>query len=137
MRKGLLASSEPSQGGNLRRLVPLNAERAEEERQGIIRWLRPEFQNPGGAATTQQTLALPAVQATGKAKAIKKTPWPKGLAEQARAVRAVLQSRGQPALPAEIAKSFAGAQAEKVAELLETLAALGQARLASEGKYAA
>jgi hypothetical protein len=29
-----------------RRLVALNAERAEAERRGIIRWLRPEFQNP-------------------------------------------------------------------------------------------
>jgi hypothetical protein len=30
----------------LRRLVALNAERAEEERRGIVRWLRPGFQNP-------------------------------------------------------------------------------------------
>jgi hypothetical protein len=33
----------------LRRLVALNAERAEEEKRGLIRWLRPEFQNPTGA----------------------------------------------------------------------------------------
>jgi len=62
----------------LRRLVALNAERAEEERRGIIRWLRPEFQNPGGAATTQETLALPAATTPGKAKPAKKTPCPKG-----------------------------------------------------------
>lgn len=30
----------------LERLVALNQERAEEEKRGIIRWLRPEFQNP-------------------------------------------------------------------------------------------
>jgi hypothetical protein len=28
------------------RLLALNAERADEERRGIVRWLRPEFQNP-------------------------------------------------------------------------------------------
>jgi hypothetical protein len=32
----------------LARLVALNHERAEEERRGIVRWLRPEFQNPSG-----------------------------------------------------------------------------------------
>src|SRR3712207_7436546 len=29
----------------LQRLVALNHERAEEEKRGVIRWLRPEFQN--------------------------------------------------------------------------------------------
>ena len=40
--------------------MALNAERAEEERRGIIRWLGPEFQNPTGSAQTQGTLDLPA-----------------------------------------------------------------------------
>ena len=31
----------------LHRLVALNAERAAEERRGLIRWLRPDFQRPG------------------------------------------------------------------------------------------
>lgn len=34
----------------LERLVALNHERAAEEKRGLIRWLRPEFQNKGGAA---------------------------------------------------------------------------------------
>ena len=44
----------------LTRLVALNAERAAEESRGIVRWLRPEFQNPSGtgAASTQQELAM-------------------------------------------------------------------------------
>ena len=42
----------------LERLVALNAARAAEEQQGLIRWLRPEFQNPN-ATPKQQTLALP------------------------------------------------------------------------------
>ncbi len=42
----------------LERLVALNAERAAEEARGLVRWLRPEFQNPGGAGAKQQTLSL-------------------------------------------------------------------------------
>jgi hypothetical protein len=34
----------------LHRLVALNRERAAEEAQGLVRWLRPEFQNPAGRA---------------------------------------------------------------------------------------
>ncbi|MHB8764596.1 MAG: class I SAM-dependent DNA methyltransferase, partial [Deferrisomatales bacterium] len=32
----------------LERLVALNAERAAEEKRGLVRWLRPEYQKPGG-----------------------------------------------------------------------------------------
>jgi len=73
----------------LRRLVALNAERAEEESRGIIRWLRPEFQNPAGTATAQGALALPADTKPPKLKAPKKTAFPRAPAEQARAARAV------------------------------------------------
>jgi hypothetical protein len=37
----------------------------------------------------------------------------------------------------ELARTFAGARADKVAELLETLASLGQARPADGGRFAA
>ncbi len=40
----------------LRRLVALNAERAEEEIRRLIRWLRPELQNPTGQSAGQGTL---------------------------------------------------------------------------------
>jgi hypothetical protein len=41
----------------LQKLVDLNAERAEEEKKGVIRWLRPDFQNPTGEKpATQETL---------------------------------------------------------------------------------
>jgi hypothetical protein len=35
----------------LTRLVALNAERAAEEARGLVRWLRPDFQNPAAAST--------------------------------------------------------------------------------------
>ena len=42
-------------------LVALNAERAAEERRGLVRWLRPDFQNPGGAGTVQAEADLATV----------------------------------------------------------------------------
>ncbi|TXD42640.1 hypothetical protein FRC96_02945 [Lujinxingia vulgaris] len=38
----------------LQRLVDLNRERAEEEARGLIRWLRPEYQNPEGTGSAMQ-----------------------------------------------------------------------------------
>jgi hypothetical protein len=67
----------------LRRLVALNAERAEEEKRGLIRWLRPEFQNPTGQSAGQGTLGIADKPTAGKAKKSEKLPWPKTLAEQA------------------------------------------------------
>ena len=121
----------------LRRLVALNAERAEEESRGIVRWLRPEFQNPAGVAATQGTLALPAETKPAKTKPAAKPSFPKPLAEQARAVRAALQTQGKPVTAAELARAFKGAKADKVQELLETLASLGQARSVEDGRFAA
>ena len=52
----------------LRRLVALNAERAEEEKRGLIRWLRPEFQNPTGQHAGQGTLGIADKPTAGKAR---------------------------------------------------------------------
>jgi hypothetical protein len=40
----------------LERLVALNHERAAEEKRGLVRWLRPEFQNKDGAGDVQHTI---------------------------------------------------------------------------------
>jgi SAM-dependent methyltransferase len=118
----------------LTRLCALNAERAAEERRGLVRWLRPEFQNK----TTAQQEALDVdedaprkskgAKASKKPAATKPEPWPPGLAEQARAVRAALTAAAAPVAAATLSKSFKGAKSARVAELLETLASLGQAR---------
>ena len=46
-------------------------------------------------------------------------------------------ARPAPATAAELAKSFKGAKTDRVAELLTTLASLGQARPAGDARYAA
>ncbi len=114
----------------LERLVALNRERAEEEERGLIRWLRPEFQNPSGVkAETQATLAdagleTPVAKPAGKAA---KTAWPKKLAERVSAVRDLLAEAGE-ATAADLNRNFRGNSAENVLAVLESLAAVGLAQ---------
>lgn len=130
----------------LERLVALNAERAAEEERGLIRWLRPEFQNPaGGKGAVQKQLdveedeetAKPAKKKPAKAAAAKKQPWPKKLAEQAAAVAQALQAAKKPVTPADVGQVFMRANSDDVVRLLEMLAAIGKARTIKGGKYVA
>jgi hypothetical protein len=82
----------------------------EEEKRGLIRWLRPEFQNPTGQSAGQGTLGIADKPAAGKAKKAEKLPWPKTLAEQAQAVRCALAARPKPATAGELCKQFKSAK---------------------------
>ena len=119
------------------RLVALNAERAREETQGTIRWLRPEYQKPHGEQPAVQTgLEMgEEVTATSIATSKSKIPWPKTLPEQVQAVRTALVSAAGPVTADAVARTFLRARADKVGELLATLAALGQARETEPGIY--
>ena len=63
--------------------------------------------------------------------------WPKELPEQFKAVRAALAAQGAPARAEQIAGRFVRVRRDRVAEVLETLVSLGQARQAGRGLYAA
>ncbi len=121
----------------LTRLVELNAERAAEEARGIVRWLRPEFQNPGGkAAESQGTLIEEAREDEPGAVAPRgKAPWPKSLAEQAQAVRAALSAHRGPVTAETLAQSFTRARVDRIEELLATLVSFGQAREVADGQF--
>ena len=113
----------------LERLVALNAERAKEEASGLVRWLRPDYQNPDGAQPQQTALAVefeseakPAKQRAGK------LAWPKALSERVKAVSTALASVTEPVTAPELAKRFARAKPADVGEILETLCAMGKAR---------
>jgi hypothetical protein len=124
----------------LERLVALNAERAGDEERGVIRWLRPEFQNPADRqAPTQATLSItePESEETAPAPAKTKAPWPKSLAEQAQAVRTALAVQRGPVTPAQLAKQFLRARLDRIEELLDTLVSLGQARTLPDGRFIA
>ena len=117
--------------------VALNAQRAAEEKRGIIRYLRPEFQNPGGAATTQQDLGLARIETKPPKTRGTKPAWPRDLVSQISAVRAQLAAATAPMKAADIAKAFTSAKLEKVTELLAALEALGQARNLDHDRFAA
>ncbi|AKI02642.1 Methyltransferase domain [Hoeflea sp. IMCC20628] len=116
------------------RLVDLNKARAAEETAGHIRWLRPNYQNSEGkqaeAKGKQNELDV------GTAVKVDKEPWPKALPEQIAAVREVLEEMGE-ATPEQVARRFQRARTASVEPLLASLAALGQAQLIEDGRYAA
>ncbi|MCC5790979.1 MAG: hypothetical protein JJT75_15215 [Opitutales bacterium] len=141
----------------LTRLVALNHERAEEEKQGHIRWLRPEYQTEGlpsealakdGQAPEQQEIegiAATPSKPTTKNKKPRTTnqelrtiiPWPKTLPEQARILRQVLEAQTEPVDPATLAKTFKGVRKDRIEILLGTLEALGHAHEQGKGRYSA
>ena len=110
----------------LERLVALNAEHAAEERRGLIRWLRPAFQNPTGAkAATQENLATTDEPEEAAPVAATAVVWPKKLAEQIAAVRDLVTKGAPERSKAEVAAAFKGANKADVEEVLDSLAALG------------
>jgi hypothetical protein len=118
----------------LARLVALNAERAAEEAAGVVRWLRPEYQMPGGTLPQRQVAGgkLQVVREGGVAY-VARLAWPERLAEQAQVVRDALAGFDGPATAEQVAAAFVDAPVARVAEMLEMLAGLGQVEMA-EGR---
>jgi hypothetical protein len=123
----------------LSRLVALNTERVEKEKNGLIRWLRPEYQTKTKAErkTIQASLdiALPAEPAAKgkkskptKTKSDAKQPWPTDLLEQTQVVRGVmdaLRESGITITADSVAEKFIRAPRAKVQEILQVLETLG------------
>ena len=127
----------------LSRLVALNAERAAEEAQGHVRWLRPSYQAPQGtkpAIGKQATLPVDTVSAaSATVSAVSTRAWPSELPAQAAALTDVLEELEALSTLEEIAAQFQGKATKKRLEemerLLHTLAAVGRAR-SWNGKWA-
>lgn len=126
----------------LERLVALNSERAEEEKRGLVRWLRPEYQNPQGAgaaipaASSQTEMDVDTDAETPVAVATKKQPWPKGDIDQVKAIIDVLATSKSPLDIEAIAAHFTskGAWKKRVPAILEMLVVVGKVRMDGE-KY--
>lgn len=125
----------------LSRLVELNAARAAEEEQGLVRWLRPEYQAAKAAPPVQRKLDTTGKAAPRARKARKpervRLPWPATLAEQMQTVRLVLAAQAVPATAEDVAWRFRNAPRAKLNDMLLTLAKLGFARITEEGRYLA
>ncbi len=128
----------------LERLVVLNAERAAEEARGLIRWLRPDFQNR--SQQTQQAIDIEdssddeaaTTKQPAKAKdSTKKLPLPDKLPEQVLAIRQQLSTASKPLTAADMAQLFTRAKADRIEELLQSLVILGSARQVDDNKFVA
>lgn len=108
---------------------------------GIIRWLRPDYQNPTGKKQTAIDVgqAVPDTRATKSAKPAKQS-WLKALSEQASAVQNALVALPSGATAKDVAKTFGRVtkpREDRIEEILETLEALGKARELTGGRYIA
>ena len=90
----------------IERLLTLNAERAAEESQGHIRWLRPDFQT----RSVQPSLASPAAAQEESAPATPAQPWPDDLPGRIRALIQFLQSHGRAVPTSELQTAFTAAR---------------------------
>jgi len=115
----------------LERLVALNAERAEEERRGLIRWLSPEFHSPAGTKAEVQGEIEVQEEDGGLAEtptAAKTLSWPKALPDRISALRQWASSQRKPIDAADAAATCMGAKPADVEPILESLGALGLLR---------
>ena len=122
----------------LERLVALNAERAEEERNGLIRWLRPDYQAPGVVQTQQVIEGIAEVETESAITPVEQQKFPKAFKDQLAAVRDLLRTQGGEWAIEQIAAQFKGASRQKqvILSCLESLEALGiVARHAEAGRW--
>ncbi|WP_018234415.1 class I SAM-dependent DNA methyltransferase [Thioalkalivibrio thiocyanodenitrificans] len=113
----------------LSRLVDLNTQRAAEEAQGHIRWLRPEYQaaehqapaEKQGTGAAPQDTEEPGVSTPGGVN----QKWPQTIPEQVQTVRDLL-SKG-PQTEISLAGHFKRKPAKAVSQILAALEVLGQA----------
>lgn len=64
-------------------------------------------------------------------------PWPKSLPDQVTAVAKILQAAPRPLTSRDVARAFDGKRASTIEPVLNALAAVGQARRLTDGRYAA
>ncbi|HEY0840304.1 MAG TPA: hypothetical protein VGD74_08960 [Vulgatibacter sp.] len=102
----------------LARLVDLNAERAEEEKSGYVRWLRP----PADARPQQADWVGKAASGDGGAERKGPAPWPADALDQLADVLALMRASNQALDTEAVASHFARAPRRRVADLLERLA---------------
>lgn len=131
-----LEDQEVAEEELLTRLVALNHERSAEEKRGLVRWLRPEFQKPRLAkkAVGDKQLEAELVEAG----VVEERPWPSDGLAQIRIVRDVLAEAEAPLAADALSGFFKGRSTQKrkdrVSKVLETLVSTGAAR-ESEGRY--
>jgi hypothetical protein len=118
----------------LARLVTLNKERTEEEKGGIIRWLRPEYQATRAKLSSAKDEQIEADLEAPEAGA---PPLPKDDADLVAMLRSRLRAIGSPVQPKALAKEFrdGGKGVRRVERGLKLLAAAGVVRRSDLGWF--
>ena len=114
----------------LSRLVALNKERSEEEKRGLVRWLRPDYQIPRFAkGIDKQAASEEGAQVAAEliAAVEQKPSFPSEAVEQTAAVFAALAAASQPLDAKGLAAQFKRTKTteKKVGDVLASLARLG------------
>lgn len=127
----LARGNEELEQAILQRLVDLNHERAAEEAQGKIRYLRPEFQDPNyGKEVAQKQQDKLDLQTSEKLTPViaEKVAWPKTTSDRVLTLKSLLQTLSPD--PEVLSPALKGNNTLKrrseIQDLLDTLALLGQ-----------
>ena len=124
----------------LARLVALNQERAAEERRGIVRWLRPDYQKPklGHKVKTPEDVEQVEAQLVVPETADGKPAWPEDELDRIRVVRDMLGRAPAPLAPEALSAAFRGRNSaprkKRVEQVLQTLVAAGVAQQGIDGQ---
>jgi hypothetical protein len=113
----------------LENLVALNAQRAEEERNGLIRWLRPEYQAPDQVQPEQTTLEVVAKEEP-VVEPVEQQRWPTRPRERLTAIRDLLRTTSGEWTAKQLAAQFRGRMTQKrldaISEHLELMEFFGK-----------
>ena len=124
----------------LARLVALNRERAAEERRGVVRWLRPDYQVPKLGHKVRKPEEAKQVEAdlTVTEPTDGKPAWPKDELGRIRIVRDMLGRAPAPLAPEALSAAFRGRSSaqrrRRVEQVLQTLVAAGVAQQGIDGR---
>ena len=124
----------------LARLVALNRERAAEERRGIVRWLRPDYQVPklGHKVRKPEEAEQAEADLTVTEPTDGKPAWPGDELDRIRIVREMLGRAPAPLAPEALSAAFRGRSSarrrKRVEQVLQTLVAAGVAQQGIDGR---
>lgn len=118
----------------LERLVALHDERVREEKEGRVRWLRPDYQIPRFGKALPAAIGLGIEERAAKRVAKPKRPaWPGDVISQIGAIKRLLAEETLSAK--DVAARFAGAKVDIVRRHLDILLVMGEVLQNPDGRY--
>lgn len=117
----------------LERLVALHDLRVDKEKNGLIRWLRPDYQIPLYGGDIEAPGALLNLESKVAPASATMQPWPEDVITQLTVIREAIARR--PATAAELTRTFSGAKKSHVSTHLDALSVLGVVQHTESGRF--